>query len=80
MIGPDIVTIPGGWFLMGSMHGPENEQPCHRVWVDSFGIGRFPITNHEYKKIIDGTQKQPPPFWLDPIFSNPEQPVVGVSW
>ena len=80
MFPPDIATIPGGWFLMGSVQGQENEQPCHRVWVDSFGIGRFPITNHEYTKFIEATRKQPPPFFLNPIFSDPEQPVVGVSW
>ena len=80
MIAPDIVTIPGGWFLMGSIQGQENEQPCHRVWVDSFGIGRFPVTNHEYKTFIEATQKQPPPLFLNSIFSDPEQPVVAVSW
>jgi len=80
MIAPDIVTISAGWFLMGSMQGQENEQPCHRVWLDSFGIGRFPITNREYKKFIEATGRQPPPFCLDPIFSEPEQPIVAVSW
>ena len=80
MFPPDIATIPGGWFLMGSVQGQENEQPCHRVWVDSFCIGRFPVTNHEYTKFIEATRKQPPPFFLNPIFSDPEQPVVGVSW
>ena len=80
MIAPEVVTIPGGWFLMGSIQGQENEQPCHRVWVDRFGIGRFPVTNREYKKFLEETQKQPPSFFLDPIFSDPEQPVVAVSW
>jgi len=80
MIAPDVVIIPDGWFLMGSIQGQENEQPCHHVWVDRFGIGRFPVTNREYKKFLDATQKQPPPFFLDPIFSDPEQPVVAVSW
>ena len=80
MIAPDVVTIPGGWFLMGSIKGQENEQPCHRVWVDSFGIGRFPVTNHEYKTFIEATQKQSRPLFLNSIFSDPEQPVVAVSW
>src|SRR6476646_5048977 len=78
MIPPDIVTIPGGWFLMGSIQGQENEQPCHRVWVDSFGIGRFPVTNHEYTKFIEATQKQPPPFFFNPIFSDSEKPSGSV--
>jgi formylglycine-generating enzyme len=75
-----IEIIPSGWFLMGSERGQENERPCHRVWLDSFGIGKYPVTNREYAKFVAGTQKSPPPFWRDAIFSDPEQPVVGVSW
>ena len=45
-----------------------------------FGIGRFPVTNHEYKTFIEATQKQSPPLFLNSIFSDPEQPVVAVSW
>lgn len=80
MITPDIVLIPQGSFLMGSEDGPENEQPCHRVWLDRFGIDRFPITNRGYKQFLELTQAQAPPFWRDPIFSEPDQPVVGVNW
>jgi len=77
---PDIVSIQGGFFLMGSAHGPENEMPLHEVWIDSFGIGRFPVTNREFKIFVDETSAPAPPFWSDPMFSNSAQPVVGVSW
>ena len=77
---PEIVIIPEGSFLMGSENGQENETPRHRVWLDSFGIGRFPITNREYRVFVDESHGQNPAFWSDPIFSDPEQPVVGVSW
>jgi formylglycine-generating enzyme len=76
----DIVSIPAGFFLMGSKHGPENEMPLHEVWVDSFGIGRFPVTNREFKIFVDDANASTPTFWSDPMFSNPAQPVVGVSW
>ena len=65
---------------MGSEHGPENEMPLHRVWLDSFAIGRFPVTNREFKIFVDETKAPAPPFWPDPFFANLEQPVVGVSW
>src|SRR5262249_37025017 len=29
---------------------------------------------------IEATPKEPPPLFLNPSFSDPEQPVVGVSW
>ena len=77
---PDIVIVPEGSFLMGSEQEQENERPRHRVWLDRFGIARFPVTNREYKRFFEATQKPPPPFWRDPMFSDENLPVVGVSW
>lgn len=77
---PGIVVIPEGFFVMGSESGHENEMPRHRVWVDSFGLGRFPVTNREYGIFVEEGKAGAPPFWTDAIFSDPEQPVVGVSW
>jgi sulfatase modifying factor 1 len=76
----DIVIIPAGSFSMGSDAGQENEQPVHRVWVDSFGLGRFPVTHREYALFLEQTSTDPPPFWCDPKFSHPAHPVVGVTW
>jgi formylglycine-generating enzyme len=76
---PDLAIIPAGSFLMGSENGQENEMPRHRVWVDDFGLGKLPITNSEYQIFI-AEAHAPPPFWSDPMFSDPEQPVVGISW
>jgi iron(II)-dependent oxidoreductase len=76
----EIVIVPGGWFMMGSEQGQENERPCHRVWVDSFGIGRGPVGNREYAEFLAAGGATVPPFWRDPAFSDPEQPVVGVTW
>ncbi|MGH9895839.1 MAG: formylglycine-generating enzyme family protein [bacterium] len=76
-----MISIPEGYFLMGSDHGQENEMPVHKVWVDRFAIGRFPITNREYRIFIEEeTRAIVPPFWSDAMFSHPDQPVVGVSW
>jgi formylglycine-generating enzyme len=76
----DIIIIPAGSFLMGCESGQENEQPCHRVWVDSFGIGKFPVTNAEYEIFADDTERAMPPLFSDPMFAHMDQPVVGVSW
>jgi len=77
---PEIVRIPEGCFLMGCDQGQDNERPVHRVWVDCFGIGRFPVTNREYAIFVGQSQIGPPPFCADPKFSHPELPVVGVTW
>ncbi len=77
---PDIVVIPESFFLMGSEHGQENERPCHRIWVDRFALGKFPVTNREYKVFVAETQAAASPFWSDPMFAADDQPVVGVNW
>ena len=80
VVNPEMVIIPAGSFLMGSDQGQENEQPVHRVWIDAFAIGKFPVTNREYKIYVEGKTAPAPPFWTAPMFADPEKPVVGVTW
>jgi sulfatase modifying factor 1 len=77
---PTLVTIPAGWFLMGSEAGQDNERPIHRVWIEAFRLAAYQVTNAEYAKFLRGTASLPPPLWDDPHFNHPQQPVVGVSW
>lgn len=77
---PALVSIPSGWFLMGSEAGQDNEQPVHRVWVDAFQLAACQVTNAEYEGFLRATQALPPPFWHDANFNRPQQPVVGVCW
>jgi len=77
---PRMVTIPEGWFLMGSEAGQENERPIHRVWVDAFEMGECQLTNVEYAKFLVATKHRAPLHWDDANFSHPEQPVVAPSW
>jgi len=65
---------------MGSEAGQDNERPLHRVWVDAFCLAECQVTNREYARFLRATGIQPPPFWDDPNFSQPDQPVVAVSW
>jgi formylglycine-generating enzyme len=77
-----LVRIPAGWFLMGCDAGQDNEKPVHRVWVDEFLLAAHQVTNADYGRFLRDTASPspPPPFWSDPAFNHPEQPVVGVSW
>jgi formylglycine-generating enzyme len=77
---PEMIIIPASFFFMGSEAGPENEMPRHRVWLDSFGIAKFPVTNQEYKIYVEDCGAMAPPFHSETMFADPHQPVVGVSW
>ena len=65
---------------MGSDVGQENERPVHCVWLDSFAIGKYPVTHREYKIFVEATGGTAPPFCAEPIFIGPQLPVVGVTW
>ena len=65
---------------MGSNSGQDCERPVHRVWIDSFLLAATQVTNAEYEFFLHATAAQPPPFWNDPNFNHPQQPVAGVSW
>jgi len=49
-IKPEMVFIQGGTFDMGSESGDEDEKPLHTVTLDSFYIGKYEVTNEEYKQ------------------------------
>jgi sulfatase modifying factor 1 len=77
---PTVVQIPAAWFLMGSRDGQDCERPVHRVWVDAFLLAATQVTNDEYARFLVATGSPPPPFWQDPNFNHPQQPVTAVSW
>ncbi len=77
---PFLIHIPAGWFSVGSETGQAAESPVHRVWLDSFAIATTQVTVGEYSRFLDATGTMPPPFWSDPHFSHPRQPVVAISW
>jgi iron(II)-dependent oxidoreductase len=77
---PTLILIPSGWFLMGCETGQDNEKPVHRVWVGDFLLAITQVTNAQYASFLRDTRSAAPPFWSDPNFDPPQQPVVGVSW
>src|SRR5207302_562398 len=48
---PEMVALPGGTFAMGSNDDP-SEKPVHRVAVEPFFIGRYPVTTREWKECV----------------------------
>ena len=105
--GSEMVYIPEGEFPMGiteeeprrwqqEFGGGDLERfidstPCHRVYLDAFYIGRYPVTKAQYARFVQGTD-HPVPFtgfdWVSPDTWNRKvpppreenHPVVGVSW
>jgi formylglycine-generating enzyme required for sulfatase activity/energy-coupling factor transporter ATP-binding protein EcfA2 len=59
---PPMVSVEAGEFTMGSDEY-KSEQPIHRVYLDAFMIGKYPVTNEEFKSFMsdDGYKKKE--FW-----------------
>ncbi|MEI7501535.1 MAG: SUMF1/EgtB/PvdO family nonheme iron enzyme [Bacteroidota bacterium] len=49
---PDMVFVQGGKFSMGSKLGGKDEQPVHEVILQDFYIGKYEVTQFEYKTIM----------------------------
>jgi sulfatase modifying factor 1 len=77
---PEMRSIPAGWFSMGCDVGRDDEKPAHSVWVDAFDLASRQTTNTEYVIFLSATRQPLPPTMADGALSDPEQPVVAVSW
>ncbi len=79
--GKEMMYVSAGEFVMGS-NDNDNEKPPHTVYLNSFYIDCYPVTNAEYKKFVDATKHSPPSHWqngkIPPGKEN--HPVVNVSW
>ena len=75
---PEMVVIPAGNFQMGSSTSwfsstkpPENEQPARNVSVKSFAIGKFEVTQKQWRELMGNDPSK---------FKGDELPVEQVSW
>lgn len=82
---PPLTAVKGGTFEMGSRDGQPDEQPVRRVTLSDFEIGKYEVTNAQYKAFCDATRR---PYPEEPNFARlrnyfldyPNHPVVRVSW
>ncbi|MBE9112495.1 formylglycine-generating enzyme family protein, partial [Nodosilinea sp. LEGE 07298] len=80
----DMIWVPGSDFDMGSAdddsQGDDNEQPQHPVTVPGFFIGRYPVTQAQWRAMAAMPQQNQA---LDPDpsrFKGDQNPVESVSW
>ena len=64
---PPLVTIPGGKYTIGvNKSDYEDETPAGEVRLDDFQIGKFPVTNAEYKLFMDAGGYEDERWWDTP--------------
>lgn len=84
-ISADMVTIPAGPFLRGTTIGGFDEQPQRTIYLDTFSIDRYEVTNYQYQEFAQATGHRkagPPSRYAKSIrrMRGTNQPIVYVSW
>jgi formylglycine-generating enzyme required for sulfatase activity len=72
LTGMEFIWVPPGCYMMGSDSGGDNGKPVHEVCLDSFWIGKYQLTQGQYKKIIGSNPSH--------FKSGDDYPVECVSW
>ncbi|HBW57927.1 MAG TPA: hypothetical protein DEF27_09050 [Oscillatoriales bacterium UBA8482] len=71
----EMVSIPGGTFMMGSAqneaHASSDEYPQHPVNIAAFSMAKYPITQAQWKAIMGNNPS---------IFEYTNRPVESVTW
>ncbi|MBD2359229.1 SUMF1/EgtB/PvdO family nonheme iron enzyme [Tolypothrix sp. FACHB-123] len=78
----EMVSIPSGKFLMGSPQGEgdDDEKPQHQVTVESFFMGKYPVTQAQWKRVA-ALPKVNRDLEANPSkFKGDNRPVEEVSW
>lgn len=84
---PETILIPAGQFWIGSEPG-ENvkpyEMPQEEVFLTAYRIGKYPVTNAQYREYLLQTETRVSPIIWNGERALPEElenhPVTGVTW
>ncbi len=72
--GIELIHIPAGPFLYGD--------DKRTIDLPEYWIGRYPVTNAQYKRFVDATGHEPPSHWKEknPPADKLDHPVVYINW
>ena len=84
-LGPEpneMVLIPAGDFIMGTDNRLPDEGPEHMVTLPAYYIDKYEVTNLQYKKFIDDTDRKSPSHFRNRTYpeGKADHPVTYVNW
>lgn len=79
LTGMEFVAVPEGCFRMGDTFGDGqgDEKPVHEVCLDAFSIGKYEVTNAQFRKFRPDHDSGG--YGGNPL-NDDNQPVASVSW
>jgi formylglycine-generating enzyme required for sulfatase activity len=80
--GAEMVLVPAGPFLMGSLDGEADEAPPRTITLPAFYIDRFEVTHAQYARFLQATGRKAPVDWPGGVMPPKlaQHPVVNVAW
>ena len=79
-----VVVVPAGEFVMGTdnLKTDAQNRPAHKVFLDTFAIDKYPVTNAQYAQFVAQTDRRVPLHWKGGKFKPEEvlHPVTMVTW
>lgn len=72
---PEMVSIPGGSFTMGTDKGLPDEAPARKVTLSPFSMAKFEVTNEQFDAFMPEHRQ-----WRDQYSWRDRDPVIYVKW
>ncbi len=66
--------------LSYSKNAFDDERPAKMIYLSSYFIDKFEVSNAEYTEFIKATDYAAPAYWDHHQLNQPNQPVTGVNW
>jgi len=82
----EVILVMGGTFQMGSNNGNKGEKPVHDVTLSDYYIGKYQVTQKEWKKVMSNNQSTFYKEWKKNMINNPSTfrrenlPVECIDW
>ena len=76
-----MVVIPAGEFWMGAEDGLKDARPLHRVYLSSYWLDKYEVTNARYRQCVEGGGCTPPKDHqaFDDL-ERAQHPVTNITW
>lgn len=78
----EMVRVPAGKFMMGTDTRMSDEGPQHTVYLPTYWIDKYEVTNLQFQQFIDAAGKRAPDHFTNRTFpaGKADHPVTFVSW
>jgi gamma-glutamyl hercynylcysteine S-oxide synthase len=84
LVPENMVLVNAGGFTRGidnkQIEGFDDEAPAKMIYLSSYYIDKFEVSNRDYTEFIKATDHPAPAYWDHNLLNQPQQPVTGVNW